>query len=256
MENIHFLEDAYELKVANVILHDLESGLEMYSASLETHKVNQTVSEELLKAGQENDTYVTLQKSKEIKVEIQDIMSKLDWSAAKVGGSLSERTLEVSCFPRNYTVKEQDADLVIELDHEPVNGVMPVLYNKKTRKAIAPENLLLEGKTIVITDDSLVVGDLVFGSSYKYFTTSESLMFEAKNKARHYRCELHIPVLSASLDLLYTKKIIFHKTSRDQNFEFSGATEITKNNQTSTLTVLKHDDFDNLGYIVYEKPMA
>ena len=47
MENIHFLEDAYELKVANVILHDLESGLEMYSASLETHKVNQTVSEEL-----------------------------------------------------------------------------------------------------------------------------------------------------------------------------------------------------------------
>ena len=256
MENAHFLQDAYELKVANVILQDLESGLELYSASLETHQINQTVSEELLKAGQENDTYVTLQKSKEIKVEIQDIMSKLDWSAAKVGGELAERTLEVSCFPRNHTIKTDDSNLVIELDHEPVNGVMPVLYNKKTRKAIESSKLELAGKVITITDDSLSEGDLLFASSYKYLATAESLIFEAKNKARHYRCELHIPVLSANLDLLYTKKIIFHKTAMDQNWEFSGATEITKNNQTTGLTVLKHDDYANFGYIVYEKPTA
>lgn len=256
MENTHFLEDAYELKVANVILQDLETGLEMYSASLESHQITQSISEELLKAGQENDTYVTLQKSKEIKVEIQDIMSKLDWSAAKVGSQLETRTLEVSCFPRNHTVKADDVNLVIELDHEPVNGVMPTLYNKKTRKAINPSNLELDGKTITITDDTLAAGDLVFASSYKYETTSESLVFDAKNKARHFRCEMHVPVLSANLDLLYTKKIVFHKTQMDQNFEFSGATEITKNNQTTALTVLKHDDYDNLGYIVYEKPTA
>lgn len=254
MENTHFLQDAYELKVANVILQDLETGLELYSASLETHKINQAVTEELIKAGQENDTYVTLQKSKEIKVEIQDIMSKLDWSAAKVGGDLAERALVVSCFPRNHTIKTDDSNLVIELDHEPVNGVMPVLYNKKTRKAIESSKLELAGKVITITDDSLSEGDLLFASSYKYLTTAESLVIESKNKARYFRCELHVPVLSASLDLLYTKKIIFHKTQMDQNWEFSGATEITKNNQTTGLTVLKHDDYDNLGYIVYEKP--
>ena len=113
MENKHFLQDAYELKVANVILEDLETGVEMYSASLDTHQISQTVSEELIKAGQENDTFVTLTKSKEIKVTLEDIMAKLDWQAAKVGGSLDERELEVSAFPKNYKVKDSRGELVI-----------------------------------------------------------------------------------------------------------------------------------------------
>lgn len=256
MENKHFLQDAYELKVANVILEDLETGVEMYSASLDTHQISQTVSEELIKAGQENDTFVTLTKSKEIKVTLEDIMAKLDWQAAKVGGSLEERELEVSAFPKNYKVKDSSGELVIELEHEPVNGVLPVIYRKDTHKAISTDLLTLEGKVITISDDSLSAGDLVFGSSYKYLTTSDSLMIDSGSKARHFRCEMHIPVLSSDLSLLFTKKIVFHKVAMSQNWEFSGATEISKNNQSTELTVLKHDDYDGLGYIVYEKPVA
>ena len=53
--NKHFLEELYDLSVANALLIDEETGLELYSVSLETHAINQTAESELVKAGQNND---------------------------------------------------------------------------------------------------------------------------------------------------------------------------------------------------------
>ena len=253
MENKYFLTDAYELKVANVVLTDNKTGVEMYSASLETHEIAQTVQEELIKAGQENSTYVTLQKSKEIKVTLTDIMSKIDWQAAKMGTDLENKEIVVSAFPKNYAVQEADGELFIELDKEPLHGQLPVIYNKQTRKAIETSDLMLDGKKVKITDVAISVGDILFGASYRYTTTADVLMINNKNTASNYRCELHIPVLNSSMDLLYTKKIVFHKCSMGQDWTFSGSTEIASNPQTTTLTVLQPDNYEELGYVVYEE---
>lgn len=253
MENKYFLTDAYELKVANVVLTDNKTGLELYSASLETHEITQAVQEELIKAGQENSTFVTLQKSKEIKVTISDIMSKIDWQAAKMGTNLEQKEVVVSAFPKNYAVKESSGELYIELDHEPLYGQLPTLYNKTTRKAIEVSALELNEKRVVITDLGISLGDIVFGSSYRYTTTGDVLMIHNNNNTSTYRCELHIPVLNSSMDLLYTKKVIFHKCSMGQDWSFSGQTEISSNPSSTTLTVLQSDDYEELGYIVYEE---
>ncbi len=255
------LEQLYELKVASVVLTEEETGLEMYSASLETHSIAQTVSEELIKAGTENETFVRLIKDKEIKVELTDIQQKRDWLAAKMGGQLTEQLVTVSEFPKNYKVKsETDGEggrtLFVELDQEPYLGAFPKFLNKKTETVIAPEGLALDGKKVIITDPAIKVGDIVFGTSYRYETLSEAIKIDNGAATPSFRVELHIPVMSADLALVYTKKVVFHKASLGQDWSFDGSTEITKQTSSHTLTVLKSDDYEELGYIVYEKPIA
>ena len=130
--NAHFLEELYDLSVANALLIDEETGLELYSVSLETHSINQTAESELVKAGQNNDTFLEIKKDKEITIELVDIQQKRDWEALKLGGQLETRTVKVSAFPRNYTVGGTSGK-EIELEYTPVGG-KPVVYNKKTNK--------------------------------------------------------------------------------------------------------------------------
>lgn len=249
------LEQLYELKVASVVLTEEKTGMEMYSASLETHSIAQTVGEELIKAGTENETFVRLTKDKEIKVELNDIQQKRDWVAAKMGGSLTEQLVEVSAFPKNYKVKSELGSVCVELEHEPKNDVLPKFYNKKTNKVIDESHLELQGKKVIITEESFVEGDVIFGASYRYETTAETVKIDNASSTPNFRVELHIPVLYADMSLAYTKKVIFHRASLGQNWSFDGSTDITKQTTAHTLTVLKHDDYEELGYIVYEKPV-
>lgn len=255
MKNEMMLEQLYELKVASVVLTEEKTGMEMYSASLETHSIAQTVSEELIKAGTENETFVRLTKDKEIKVELNDIQQKRDWVAAKMGGALTEQLVEVSAFPKNYKVKSDSGSVYVELEHEPKNGVLPKFYNKKTNKVIDGTHLELQDKKVIITEEDFAEGDVIFGASYRYETTAEALKIDNSGSTPNFRVELHIPVLYADMSLAYTKKVIFHRASLGQNWSFDGSTDITKQTTAHTLTVLKHDDYEELGYIVYEKPV-
>lgn len=257
MVNNHYLDDLYELKVANVVLTDLDTNVELYSASLETHSISAALETEEIKAGQENQTFVVLQKSKTITVELSDVMSKMDWQAAKMNAELNEELVVVSQFPKNYVLKDNsEGGFEFELDHEPYKGILPAFYNKKTKAAIDPSNITLEGKVVTITDGAgLEDGQIVFGSSYKYETTAEVMKIAKADKAKHFRVEMHIPILNSSLELVKTKKIIFHKAAMSGDWSTEGNTEVGKNNMDTTLTILADDNYEDLGYIVYENPV-
>lgn len=163
--NTHFLEELYDLSVANALLIDEETGLELYSVSLETHAINQTAESELVKAGQNNDTFLEIKKDKEITIELVDIQQKRDWEALKLGGQLESKKVKVSAFPRNYTVGG-DGTKEIDLEYTPITGSKPVVYNKKTNKPLEDGEVSLSGKKLSITASDIEKGDIVFVGSY------------------------------------------------------------------------------------------
>lgn len=256
MVNPHVLDSLFEMHVANAILTDIESGLELYSASLETHSISAEIEQEIIKAGQQNSVYATLQKGKEIKIELADVLARLDWQSAKMNGELKEKLVIVSQAPKNMVVKDKSGALVVELDHEPHKEVLPVFYNKKTKEAIQAQYLELEGKEVTITDPAIEEGMTLFASSYKYKTTAPTLDIAKIDQTRSFRVELHIPIVDDKLNVVYTKKVIFHRGNMAPDWTFEGNTEITKNTHTTTLTVVASDDHDELGYIVWEPAQA
>ena len=199
--NKHFLEELYDLSVANALLIDEETGLELYSVSLETHAINQTAESELVKAGQNNDTFLEIKKDKEITIELVDIQQKRDWEALKLGGQLETRQVKVSAFPRNYTVGGDDAK-EIELEYTPITGSKPVVYNKKTNTPLPDGEVTLSGKKLTITTSDI-------------------------------------------------KKVVFYKVSLGEDFSMEGSSERTKQSTTHTMSVLKHPDYETLGFLAY-----
>lgn len=252
MENNHLLEQLYELKTCNAVLVSNTTGKEMYTCSLETHKVAQSVSEEDVKAGIDNELFLRLYKDRAITIELVDIQQKRDWFEAKVGTAMARKTVRVSAFPKNYTVKDSDGTLQITLDETPAEDA-PRVYNKATGVVIPAENVSLAGKILTITS-GVAEGEVVYVGSYLYDVEADALSISNDPKTDTYRLELYSPVMDASLTTKFIKRVVFHKCSLGQNWEFNGSTDITKQTTTTTLTVMKSDDHEDLGFIAYEVP--
>lgn len=256
MENKQMLEQLYELKTCNAILISNTTGKEIATASLESHQVSQSVSEEDIKAGVENELFLRLYKDRTIQITLTDIQQKRDIFEAKVGSTLEEKLVTVSAFPKNYTVElggDDGDDLQITLDETPVENA-PRLYVKSTGEVIAREHVVLEGNVLTILDPKVQAGDLLFVGSYFYQTTAETLAITNDPKVDTYRVELHIPVMDSKLTTKFIKKVVFHCCSLGQNWEFGGNTDITKQTTETVLTVMKSDLHEDLGFIAYERP--
>ena len=254
MENNQLLEQLYELKTCNALLISNTTGKEMYTCSLETHQVSQSVSEEDVKAGIDNELFLRLYKDRTITINLTDIQQKRDWFAAKVGSDLEKKLVRVSALPKNYTVASGAEDaLEITLDETPVADA-PRVYIKSTGAVVPTENVSVAGKVLTIEHEGINVGDVVYVGSYLYETEAETLAISTDPKTDTYRLELYSPVMDASLTTKYIKRVVFHKCSLGQNWEFNGSTDITKQTTETVLTVMKSDDHDDLGFIAYEYP--
>ena len=248
--NTHFLEELYDLSVANALLIDEETGLELYSVSLETHAINQTAESELVKAGQNNDTFLEIKKDKEITIELVDIQQKRDWEALKLGGQLESKKVKVSAFPRNYTVGG-DGTKEIDLEYTPITGSKPVVYNKKTNKPLEDGEVSLSGKKLSITASDIEKGDIVFVGSYFHEVQAEAIDIKNDTAAPNMRLELDIPKFGADIKVKYIKKVVFYKVSLGEDFSMEGSSERTKQSTTHTMSVLKHPDYETLGFLAY-----
>lgn len=251
--NPYYLDNLYEMRVADAILVSNTTGVESFTSSLETAQLEQSISETEVRGGSANEIQVLLKTDKKIKVTLTDVRQNRDAFAQKLGGQLKERLATVSEFPQNYTLEEGDLEneFKITLAHEP-KGKLPVFYNKKTKLAL-PEGTV-EGKVIKIVDDggSLAAGQVVFGSSYLYETTADGIDFKSDSVADTYRLELHIPIMNEKMQKVFTKKIVFYNSALSESFSTSLSTTVEKQTDVRELTVLAHDDYEELGFVIYE----
>ena len=65
------------------------------------------------------------------------------------------------------------------------------------------------------------------------------------------RLELDIPKFGADNKVKYIKKVVFYKVSLGEDFSMEGSSERTKQSTTHTMSVLKHPDYETLGFLAY-----
>ena len=67
-------EEELLLSVADVLLVDIDTGMEYATASLKSHNISQTVDTSEIRAGRNNAVVATLESNKTITVEIEDVL--------------------------------------------------------------------------------------------------------------------------------------------------------------------------------------
>ena len=130
--NKFLAEELYDMTIGEILVTDLETGMEMFSGSLKSTNVNKTATKTPVRAGRDNTQWLEIVGDSEITVEVTDIQAKRDWLALKLGGTLQSDTVELEAFPKNYKVGGDSGSKEITLSPTPISGQKPIVYNKKT----------------------------------------------------------------------------------------------------------------------------
>lgn len=262
IENTELLKDLMEIAVADYYLYEPESGLELYSGTLESHELAKTVDTEDIKGGQRNDTIATITKSTDISLKVVDVCARQDVQALKLGGKItkveaSDNVLAMH-MPENIEVKKVDTEKVVTLPQAPHDGEEVVLYNNNTKKMLvkdtdytyAPET---DAKKIVINAEDIKEGDTVFVTGYLYKTPEGTRYFDIK--------EGSIPTMAAVIELpifvgdnvVAYKQYYFPKAQMDSAVTLSGSTEKTKSTDETNIKILKDRSKNYLGRVIYRE---
>lgn len=241
--NKFLTEELYDMTIGEILVTDLESGMEMFSGSLKSTNVNKTATKTAIRAGRDNTQWLEIVGDSEITVEVTDIQAKRDWLALKLGGTLETATVELEAFPKNYKV---GSDKSITLDHEVV-GTKPVVYNKKTGDVL---EATVTGKKLSITGD-VAQGDVVLVGSYKYSVEADKVDIPASNTGRDVAITITRPQANSAQKVVCEKVWKFYRASFSTDFVDEATAEKSESAISTSFTILKHADHDTLGFLAY-----
>lgn len=241
--NKFLTEELYDMTIGEILVTDLETGMEMFSGSLKSTNVNKTATKTAIRAGRDNTQWLEIVGDSEITVEVTDIQAKRDWLALKLGGTLETATVELEAFPKNYKV---GSDKSITLDHEVV-GAKPVVYNKKTGDVL---EVTVSGKKLTVTGD-VAQGDVVLVGSYKYEVEAEKVDIPASNTGRDVAITITRPQANSAQKVVCEKVWKFYRASFSTDFVDEATAEKSESAISTSFTILKHADHDTLGLLAY-----
>lgn len=241
--NKFLTEELYDMTIGEILVTDLETGLEMFSGSLKSTNVNKTATKTPVRAGRDNTQWLEIVGDSEITVEVTDIQAKRDWLALKLGGVLESASIELEAFPKNYRVGDSKK---ISLDQTPVGG-KPVVYNKKTGEVIEAS---LSAKELTLTG-SAEVGETVLVGSYKYTVEAEKVDIPASSSGRDVAITITRPQANRAQKVVCEKVWKFYRASFSTDFADEATSEKSESAISTSFTVLKHEDHDTLGFLAY-----
>ena len=236
----------FEVSVADIYFYSKKTGIEMFTGTLTQHEITQSVDEEDIKAGRNNDTLATIKKNKQITFTLTDVISRLDQEAFQFGGVVADvdGTVEAFHMPKNYTVLE---GLKVKLDKTPIDGEEVKAYSLATNKEVPAT---LNGNELTLT--GVEVGETVFVGGFSYV---------APNGAKYYDISpdpttepmfavIEVPIYDSDMNLVAVKQYHFPKVSMSGNVTKSGQSEKTAPAIQTEVKVLKDDSVDYLGRVV------
>ena len=246
----NYLTEEYLFAVADAVLIDEATGIQLATCSLKSHNVAQTVDTTEIKAGQENDTLVTIKSNKNLTVELEDVRQSRQWLAMQMGSTIEANEDVIAyAFPKFYTV---DENLEITLEHTPEPNQVIRVYNRDTKEVLVSHATV--DTTITLPEEKANEGDIVVVESYKYKINAgkaEVLHIKSNKFAKSYRLILDELVFDNDYEVVGRRQTIFYKVTADDAFTLAGSTERSEQTNTYKFTVKKHPSYDDLGVIVY-----
>ena len=270
--NPHMLDELYSFTTCDVLITDLDTGVELYSGTLKSHSINKTSNKTPIKAGIGGITWVELEDSSEITVEIVELRERIDMEALKLSGTAipaEESDFTMMAFPKNYTLGANAGDkFEITLDHNTIiNPQTITVYRTDNNTPIIPARVSIAGNVLSIhtgvngadgqpadqtTTDGLAQNDVVLVGSYKYTQDKATVIhINPEMMGTNVSVTLKQPLYGADKKIKMWRQYHFYRCSLGTEFTQESATEFAEQNTSSSFTVLKDPKQEKLGYIAY-----
>ena len=238
-----------------------ENGMQMFSASLSSHTIEQTVDVTDLRGGRGNKIIGRLKSGKSLTVTLEDLKQTKEMQAYISGAEVEEGTIEAYTMPEELNYVNGGITLI----HDP-----KYLDNVVCSSVLTGEKYVFEynqgGKTLKVgqlgqgtnapgaIDTEIAEGTKIFLGAYIYDAdaTTEYFKINSVKFAKNVTVILEEDVYDGeTMQIIGVKQTIIPVASPDENFSLSGSREISETTASYTFTALASGDCNDLGYVVY-----
>ena len=232
-------EEELLLSVADVLLVDLNTGMEYATASLKTHNISQSVDTSEIRAGRNNAVIATLESNKTITVEIEDVHANRDWLAIAMDANLAEgQTIKVRVLPQTLKVEGGK----VKLSRTPAEAIKG--YNKSSENA---EVSISSDGTVTTAED----GDIILVESYEVQVTADVISMGGEGAGHAFGMYMEESVFNNNMKVIATKTTYFPRVVPESSFSIEGSSELAEQNMTYTFTVAQAEGQKFLGQVIY-----
>lgn len=256
------------LGVADVLILDDATGMQIASATLSSHTIEQTVDSTDLRGGRTNKLIGRLKTNKSLSVTVEDLQQTKEMQALMSGDEVVTTPTLAFTMPKevDYTTNG------IELDPKLKDGTPIFCYDLATGKQYVTEIVPGGGGNdkLKVGEDGTggnsagnVVQELGDGTpvllgAYRYDTANNEENFSIRSDkfAKNVSIVLEEDVYDGeTMEIIKVKQTIIPLATPDENFSLSGSAEIGETTASYTFTALASGDCENLlGYVVYLEP--
>ena len=243
------------LGVADVLILDDDTGMQIASATLSSHTIEQTVDSTDLRGGRTNKLIGRLKTNKTLSVTVEDLQQTKEMQALMSGDEVVTTPTLAFTMPKevDYTTDG------IELDPKLKDGTPTFCYDLLTGKqydteVVAGGDVKLKvgeagqnGNTPGNIAQELANGTPVLLGAYRYDTVDEENFSIRSDKfAKNVSIVLEEDVYDGeTMEIIKVKQTIIPLATPDENFSLSGSAEISETTASYTFTALNRGDCEN-----------
>lgn len=192
--------------VCIVTLRDAETGLQLLSTTLQDCNIDFKEDNKEIRGGQGNPVLFSWNTNRQIKIKVTDAVSKLDWTAAKLGQKIKEGTIEVFKDAKMYTVASGG---VVTLDVKPKYPEDVKIFDGVSGELLDKQNYTISENVVTIKPEAKVPdGGKVYVYGYKIECNDATYIdIESDKFAKTFETILTYPLVEKSGNTIKTTKI-------------------------------------------------
>ncbi|MEG1309391.1 MAG: hypothetical protein RSA91_01070 [Bacilli bacterium] len=146
----------------NLTLIDTESGVQLYSNTLQDIGIDVKEDNKKIQGGIGNPVIYSWGENRQITVSISDAVSKLNWTAAKLGQELKKGKVLAFKEAKTYVVSKS----LVKLDVVPAPDVTLKIFDLEKGNLIDKSKFTLADGTITFSDSTIADGSKVYINGY------------------------------------------------------------------------------------------
>lgn len=236
-----------------------QSGLQMYSATLSSHTIEQTVDSTDLRGGRANKLIGRLKTSKNLSVTLEDLQQTKEMQALLSGSKIANGAMNAYVMPQEVlyvtdglTLKTGaiDPEKIPCSDVEtPTNTLVTQFDGGKLKIGVSGTGGNTQGNVV----QEIGQGTKILLGAYEYPANNVDYFKVSGTKfAENVSVVLEEDIYDGeTMQIIGVKQTIIPVASPDENFSLSGSREISETTASYTFTALASGECSDLGYVVY-----
>lgn len=236
---------------ANITLIDKETGIQYFSQTMKDVGIDFKEDNKKIQGGIGNPTLFSWGENRQITVSLSDAVTRMDWTAAKLGQQIKKGEVAVFKEAKDYIVQGG----FITLDAAPIDPKALKIFNKETGALIDASKITVseDNKKFTFGSGTIEDGKKVYVWGHNIESTGISIDIDANKFAKSFEVIVSAPVViiqDGVPSTKFVKQYRFPMGRLDGNFKDDLKSKSDGGKFDSKIEIMNPNNGQSMGQII------